>query len=94
MRYPKFFGGTWSTSPDSSVFDDFCGIDLYAANANVYRKPDGSSYPIMRDKGKVQASFEPVSYTHLDVYKRQSLLCAPQLAAGIHEHEIHRRISA
>lgn len=58
VRYPKLFGGTWSTSPDSSVFDDFCGIDLYAANANVYRKPDGSPYPIMRDKGKVQASFE------------------------------------
>ena len=29
-RYPQLFGGTWSTSPDSSDFHDFTGIDLYA----------------------------------------------------------------
>jgi hypothetical protein len=33
-------------------------VDLYAPNANVYRKPDGSAYPLVRDKGKVIASFE------------------------------------
>ena len=58
VRYPQVFGGTWSTSPDSSVFGDFSGVDLYAPDANVYRKPDGSRYPIMRDKGQVLASFE------------------------------------
>ena len=58
MRYPKLFGGTWSTAPDSSDFRDFSGIDLYAADANVYRKPDGSAWPLMRDKGQVVASFE------------------------------------
>lgn len=58
VRYPGLFGGTWSTSPDSSDFHDFSGVDLYAADANVYRKPDGSAYPIMRDKGQVLASFE------------------------------------
>lgn len=57
-RYPKVFGGTWSTSPDSSDFHDFTGVDLYAPNANVYRRPDGSAYPLVRDKGKVLASFE------------------------------------
>src|SRR5699024_7166890 len=35
-RYPKVFGGTWSTSPDSSDFHDFTGPDLYATDANVY----------------------------------------------------------
>jgi S-formylglutathione hydrolase FrmB len=57
-RYPKVFGGTWSTSPDPSDFHDFTGVDLYATNANVYHRPDGSAYPLVRDKGKVIASFE------------------------------------
>jgi S-formylglutathione hydrolase FrmB len=53
VNYPKIFGGTWSTSPDPSDFHVFSGIDLYAPNANVYRKPDGSPWPIMRMGGKV-----------------------------------------
>ena len=57
-RYPEIFGGTWSTSPDSSDFHDFTGVDLYAPKANVYRRADGSAYPLVRDKGKVLASFE------------------------------------
>jgi enterochelin esterase-like enzyme len=63
-RYPKVFGGTWSTSPDPSDFHDFTGIDLYAPHANVYRKADGSAYPLIRDKGKVLATFE--QYTELE----------------------------
>jgi enterochelin esterase-like enzyme len=57
-RYPKVFGGTWSTSPDPSDFHDFTGPDLYAANANVYRKPDGTPWPLVRDNGKVLVTFE------------------------------------
>ncbi|QNK00764.1 alpha/beta hydrolase [Dyella telluris] len=57
-RYPKVFGGTWSTSPDPSDFHDFTGIDLYAPHANVYRKGDGSAYPLIRDQGKVIATFQ------------------------------------
>jgi hypothetical protein len=57
-RYPSVFGGTWSTSPDPSDFHDFTGVDLYAVHANVYYKPDGSLYPIMRDKGKVLATLK------------------------------------
>ncbi|HEY2622544.1 MAG TPA: alpha/beta hydrolase-fold protein [Dyella sp.] len=57
-RYPKVFGGTWSTSPDPSDFHDFTGVDLYAPHANVYRRPDGSTYPLIRDNGKVLATFE------------------------------------
>ena len=58
VTYPKVFGGTWSTSPDSSDFHDFTGPDIYAANANVYRRPDGSAWPLVRMKGEVVASFE------------------------------------
>jgi hypothetical protein len=61
INYPKVFGGTWSTSPDPSDFHDFSGIDLYAPHANVYRKSDGTPYPIMRDHGKVMATFEDLS---------------------------------
>jgi len=57
-RYPKVFGGTWSTSPDPSDFHDFTGVDLYAPRANVYRKADGTPYPLVRDKGKVLATFQ------------------------------------
>ena len=57
-RYPKVFGGTWSTSPDPSDFHDFTGVDLYAPGANMYRRAGGEPYPIMRDKGKVEANLE------------------------------------
>jgi len=58
VNYPRIFGGTWSTSPDSSDFHDFTGPDLYAADANEYRKPDGTPWPIIRDGGKVLATME------------------------------------
>lgn len=58
VTYPKIFGGTWSTSPDPSDFHDFTGPDLYARHANVYRRPDGSLYPLIRKDGKVVATFE------------------------------------
>lgn len=57
-RYPKIFGGTWSTSPDPSDFHDFTGPNLYAPGANVYRKPDGTPWPLVRDKGKVLVTFQ------------------------------------
>jgi S-formylglutathione hydrolase FrmB len=57
-RYPKVFGGTWSTSPDPSDFHDFTGVDLYAPHANLYRRADGTPYPLVRDKGKVIANAE------------------------------------
>jgi S-formylglutathione hydrolase FrmB len=57
-RYPKMFGGTWSTSPDPSDFHEFTGVDLYAPNANVYFKPDGSLRPIARDHDKILATLK------------------------------------
>jgi enterochelin esterase-like enzyme len=58
VRYPKIFGGTWSTSPDPSDFHNFTGADLYASNANVYTRPDGSPNPLVRAKGNVIATFK------------------------------------
>ncbi len=64
VNYSDVFGGTWSTSPDPSDFHDFTGPDLYATHANMYRRPDGTPWPIMRDKGKVLATLE--QFTHLE----------------------------
>jgi len=61
VTYPKIFGGSWPTSPDPSDFHDFTGIDLYAAHANAYTKPDGSPYPLVRDHGKVMATVEQLT---------------------------------
>ncbi len=58
VRYPAVFGGTWSTAPDSSDFHDFTGADLYAAHANVYHRADGSVLPLVRNDGKVIATFQ------------------------------------
>ena len=58
INYPQIFGGTWSTSPDPSDFHDFTGPDLYAPGANMYRRADGTSWPIVREGGKVLATME------------------------------------
>jgi hypothetical protein len=58
VNYPKVFGGTWSTSPDPSDFHRFSEVDLYAPHANLYRKTDGTAYPIVRDHEKVLGTFE------------------------------------
>jgi S-formylglutathione hydrolase FrmB len=64
VNYPEIFGGTWSTSPDPSDFHDFTGPDLYDPHANLYRRPDGTPYPIFRDQGKVIATLE--QFGHLE----------------------------
>jgi hypothetical protein len=58
VNHPEIFGGTWSTSPDPSDFHDFTGVDLYAPYANMYRRADGTPYPIVRNHGKVTATME------------------------------------
>jgi hypothetical protein len=58
INFPQVFGGTWSTSPDPSDFHNFTGPDLYAPHANIYHRPDGTPYPIMRIDGKVVATLE------------------------------------
>ena len=63
VNYPRIFGGTWSTSPDPSDFHNFTGPDLYAPHANVYHRPDGTAYPIMRIDGKVVATIEQFAKT-------------------------------
>lgn len=57
-RYPKIFGGTWSTSPDPSDFHDFTGADIYRPNANVYVDATGKPVPLVRMNGKDVANLQ------------------------------------
>ncbi len=50
ITYPDFFGGTWSTAPDSVDFRDFTGINIYEWK-NAYTDPDGKPIPLVR-RGK------------------------------------------
>lgn len=60
VRYPKVFGGNWSTSPDPVDFRDFTNIDL-TRDPNAYTRPDGRPTPLVRMGGKVVVNFEQLS---------------------------------
>ena len=60
-RYPKVFGGTWSTSPDPSDFHFFSTVDLYAAHANMYRNPEGTPSPIIRVHGQPRVMMQKLA---------------------------------
>jgi len=51
VTYPDFFGGTWSTAPDSVDFRDFTGIDVYTYD-NAFVDPDGEPIQLVRRGGK------------------------------------------
>ena len=53
VTYPEFFGGTWSTSPDSVDFRDFQRINVYRPEENFYVDPEGQRRPIARAQGRV-----------------------------------------
>lgn len=48
ITYPEFFGGVWSTAPDSVDFRDFTGIDVYSFD-NAYVDPAGVEIPLVRE---------------------------------------------
>jgi S-formylglutathione hydrolase FrmB len=60
-RYPKIFGGTWSTSPDPSDFHFFSTVDIYAAHANMYRSPDGTPSPMIREHGQPRSTMQQLA---------------------------------
>ena len=59
VTYLDFFGGTWSTAPDSVTFKSFTGIDTtYGSKDNAFRNADGSIKNLARMNGKNLASVE------------------------------------
>jgi hypothetical protein len=51
ISHPAIFGGVWSTAPDSVDFRDFQRINVYRANEDAYRDPEGNRRPIARKRG-------------------------------------------
>lgn len=51
VTYPEFFGGVWSTAPDSVDFRDFTGIDVYSFE-NAYVDHLGKDIPLVRRNGE------------------------------------------
>lgn len=58
VTYPKIFGGAWATSPDPVDFRNFTGPNLTNIPSNVYKKPDGAPWPLVRMDGKEAQSLE------------------------------------
>jgi S-formylglutathione hydrolase FrmB len=61
VRYPDFFGGVWSTSPDPVDFRDFQRINLYSPNANMFIDETGLRRPLARMGGKPVLFYKPFS---------------------------------
>lgn len=51
VNYPEYFGGVWSTAPDSVDFRDFTGINVYSFE-NAYVDPEGAEIPLVRQGEK------------------------------------------
>jgi hypothetical protein len=59
IRYPDFFGGTWSTSPDPVDFRSFTGFDASPGSQdNVYFLPDGTKRSLVVQKGRAETGIE------------------------------------
>jgi hypothetical protein len=54
INHPDYFGGVWSTSPDSVDFHDFSRLNLYDPDENFFKDKTGRPWPIMRDDGNVK----------------------------------------
>jgi S-formylglutathione hydrolase FrmB len=66
--YPDFFGGTWSTAPDSVDFRDFTGIDVYRMK-NAYEDPDGKPIQLVRRNGQFVTSIQ--QFVEAEVSRKQ-----------------------
>jgi Putative esterase len=67
LRHPEFFGGVWSTAPDSVDFRDFTGIDVYEWK-NAYADPDGKEIGLVRRNGEFVMTFK--AFTEREVSRR------------------------
>jgi hypothetical protein len=61
VRYPDFFGGVWSTAPDSVDFRDFQLVNLYQDGVSVFTDEKAQQRPLGRKDGKVILHTKPFS---------------------------------
>lgn len=60
ITYPDFFGGVWSTAPDSIDFRDFQLVNIYK-DENIFFDATGKPRPLARRNGKVVLTYKPFS---------------------------------
>jgi len=69
-RYPKIFGGTWSTAPDPTDFHSFTGPDIASTPpGNFYRDPNGHPWQLVR--------INNVNVESLEQYAKQEAVVGP-----------------
>jgi S-formylglutathione hydrolase FrmB len=61
VSYPDFFGGVWSTAPDSVDFRDFQKVDIYRPGENIFTDSEGKQRPIARRGTKVMLWYKGFS---------------------------------
>jgi hypothetical protein len=65
VSHPDDFGGAWPVSPDPVDFRSFCGVDLYAKDANVFyaKSPEGPRRlrPLIVTGDKVVSTWKDIS---------------------------------
>ncbi len=67
VTYPDFFGGCWSTAPDSVDFRDFTGIDIYTYRS-AFEDPAGRPIMLMRREGRFVGSIK--EYLDMELAKQ------------------------
>jgi S-formylglutathione hydrolase FrmB len=61
VAYPDFFGGCWSTAPDSVDFRDFQKVNVYEPGVNLFTDARGESRPLARKGDKILVHYKPFS---------------------------------
>lgn len=59
ITYPDFFGGTWSTAPDSVDFRDFQKVNIYDPKQNLFYDENKESRPLARKGKQVLLRYKP-----------------------------------
>ena len=59
--YPDFFGGVWSTAPDSVDFRDFQKVDIHQPGVNLFVDEANKPRPLARKDGKVVLEYRRFS---------------------------------
>jgi hypothetical protein len=87
-RFPKVFGGAWSSAPDPLDFTAFLNTDLYAAGANVYADAAGAEKGVARRRGAIVTTIrDSVHFADLlgsqgGVFQNWDWVFSPRDAAG------------
>jgi S-formylglutathione hydrolase FrmB len=59
VTYPDFFGGVWSTAPDSVDFRDFQLVDIYRPKTNIFFDDKNEPRPLARKGKEVTLRYKP-----------------------------------